>query len=186
MDRLIVVVGGVALALAATGCAQSVSSRTTITADDRIAVDAPAPPPALPPGAFADEPAAARPRLSRTITLGQGGNETVYGTPASPPAAAAPAGTDPNVTVHNHVTVVQPPVYYYGGYGGYGYGYGGRTGTPGWNATTRDGTTTTSQSRGAWAPNGWEGAGRTAAPGATPGVGGNFAPAPSFGPAQMK
>lgn len=188
MDRLAVLVGGTALALAASGCAQSVSSRTTITADDRIAVE-PAPPPALPPNAFADEPAGARPRLSRTITLGQGSSETVYGTPAAAPPPSQAAGTDPNVTVHNHVTVVQPPVYYYGGYGGYGYGYGGGYGARG-NGTSaggaRDGAGNTTQPRGAWAPNGWEGAGRTAAPGATPGVGGNFAPAPSFGPRQMK
>ena len=62
----------------------------------------------------------------------------------------------------------------YGGYGGYGRTYG-----------TRDGSRT-QQTQQSYAPNGWEGAGRTAAPGMTPHVGGNWAPPPSHGPRQLK
>jgi len=129
----------------------------------------------------APEGAAARRRLSQTVTLGQGTTEPIY-TPA-PQVQGQGAGT-PNVTVNNNVTVVQPS---YGGYGGFGYGSYGGYGRGGYGGTTagRDGTRGTPTSR-AWAPNGWEGAGRTAAPGRTPGVGGNFSPAPSFGPRSMK
>lgn len=158
-----------------------------------VAVDNPPPPADLPPNAFSnEEPTMARPRLSRTITLGQGSSEGVYGTPAAPPPSAA-AGSNTNVTVNNHVTVMQPPVYYYGGYGAYGYGYGSGYGRGAGSNGPNSGGTMGSDGRGGvapapgpWAPSGWEGAGRTAAPGATPGVGGNFAPAPSFGPRQMK
>lgn len=193
MDRSVVLLSASALLLVA-GCAHTSES---VAVHDRVVVAVDNPPPVqvdLPPNAFAnEEPTLARPRLSRTITLGQGGSEPIYGTPAAPPPGAA-AGGNTNVTVNNHVTVVQPPVYY-GGYGGYGYGgyggYGGNrgAGTNAANSTTTrapDGSTGTMARPGPWAPSGWEGAGRTAAPGATPGVGGNFAPAPSFGPRQMK
>jgi hypothetical protein len=125
----------------------------------------------------------ARPRLAQTITLGQGDDGPAYTT--SPDRAVA--GSSPGVTVNNNVTVVSPPVGYgYGGYGGYGYGgYGYRSGYGGVSGA-RDGRGAWSSSHTAWAPNGWEGAGRTAAPGRTPGVGGNFAPARSFGPAPMR
>ena len=132
----------------------------------------------------APEAPAARPRLSQTITLGQGANESVYGSPAP---AQASNGSGSNVTVNNNITVVQqqPPAVY-GGYGGYGYGYGGYGGGRAYGGREGTGAASTSSRSGAWAPTGWEGAGRTAAPGQTPGVGGNFAPAPSFGPRQMK
>lgn len=131
----------------------------------------------VPPIAAPEQPA--RRRLSQTITLGETSSEPTY---RQAPGAPGPAG--PNVTVNNNVTVVnQPPAYGgyggfggYGGYGGVGYGSGGRT----------DGSSRSGSTRSAWAPNGWEGAGRTAAPGRTPGVGGNWSPAPSHGPAPMR
>jgi hypothetical protein len=112
-----------------------------------------------------------RPRLAQTVTLGQGGAEAVY-TAASVPQQAQ--GNPGGVVVNNNITVVgSPPVY-----GGYGYGsVGARDYGRGSGSTSRSG---------AWAPSGWEGAGRTAAPGHTPGVGGNWAPPPSHGPRSLK
>jgi len=172
-------------ALTGTACAHGASSRSAVVANDELSVAERSPDPTvevtLPP---AEAPAPrGRPRLSQTVTLGQGTNEAVYG---QQPVAASNAGGGPNVTVNNNVTVVnQPPAVYGGyGYGSYGYGLGSRTVTGG---AVRDGVGTSAPGgRGAWAPSGWEGAQRTAAPGQTPGVGGNWAPAPSFGPRQMK
>lgn len=137
-----------------------------------VAIDSPPPP----------EPApVSRPRLSRTITLGEG-TEAQY-TPSAP-RPSAPQG--PTVVVNNNV-VVQNSTQWYGGYSGYGgyRGYGGY-GRP---TTFTDGSRWGGSGGGArpqWGATGWEGAGRTAAPGQTPGVGGNWAPVPSYGPAQMK
>jgi len=128
---------------------------------------------AEPPRALALELAAARPRLSRTVTLGEGTVEPVYATQAQ-----AAGGT--GVVVTNNITVVGAPSVY----GGYGYGRdtarsgGGRDGTGG-----RAGQNGPLHP---WAPSGWEGAGRTAAPGDTPHVGGNWAAPPSHGPRQLK
>lgn len=111
---------------------------------------------------------------SRTITLGQG--ETVYGEARPPAAAGAPGG--PTVIVNNQV-VVSP------GYG-YGYGYGGGFGRgvrsdvapAGFGAT---GTGSFSSSN----PPGWK-ARAALRPRQTPGVGGNWAPPASYGPAPMR
>lgn len=125
----------------------------------------------------AAQPEPPRRRLAQTVTLGQGAGGDYA--PLPPPQGVAGNGT--SVTVNNNVTVVNgQPVY--GGYG-YGYGYGGY-GYSG-NVGVREGRGTTSSPQ-AWAPNGWEGAQRTAAPGKTPNVGGNFPPVQSSGPAQMK
>jgi hypothetical protein len=48
-----------------------------------------------------DAPAAARPRLARTVTLG----ETVASEPAPAPAAPGPAGAPVQVVINNYVTV---------------------------------------------------------------------------------
>src|SRR5690606_11421776 len=83
----------------------------------------PAPPPlrvetsAEPEVARAPAPPA-RPRLSRTITLGQGA-EPAY-TPHSPPRAQAASGPSSNVVVNNTVILQGVPSYGYG----YGVGYG--------------------------------------------------------------
>ena len=152
--------------------AESATEDTTVARSERRAED-----PAIPETAFEEPAPAPRPRLSRTITLGQG--ETVYGEARPPAAAGAPGG--PTVIVNNQV-VVSP------GYGyGYGYGYGGGFGRgvrsdvapAGFGAT---GTGSFSSSN----PPGWEGARRTAPPGQTPGVGGNWAPPASYGPAPMR
>jgi hypothetical protein len=118
------------------------------------------------------EPPPARPRLSQTITLGEQNYE-----PVAPPATHAP-NNGVNVTVNNNVVVNQPPVY--GGYG-YGYGYGGfgSRGASDGNRGVGAGVTP-------WRASGWEGAQRTAAPGQTPGVGGNWSPPPSYGPKAMR
>ncbi|MBX3189061.1 MAG: hypothetical protein KF819_18715 [Labilithrix sp.] len=152
------------------GCAHTASSTTIESAPpmtDReiVAIDAP-------PLASQLEAPKARPRLSQTVTLGQGQSEGLYTPP--PPPVVREGG--PNVTVNNNVTVNQAPAFGFGGYG-YGFGPGGGYGEPfGSHGQTHQ----------AWAPSGWEGARRTAPPGATPGVGGNWAPAPSFGPAPMR
>jgi hypothetical protein len=131
-----------------------------------------------------EEAPPARPRLTQTVTLGQSNGEATYTAPPPVPAQGQ-GGNTQNVIVNNNVVVNQPPAVYggWGGYGGYGtYGYGTRGGGYGVRADGR------SSSRGAtWGNTGWEGArGRPAAAGATPGVGGNWAPAPSYGPSQMR
>jgi hypothetical protein len=123
------------------------------------------------------EPVAARPRLSRTVTLGEGTTEPVYVT--QPQVQQQGQGGGANVVVNNNITVVGSPSVVYGGYGGgYGRTYGTRDGYGGAPAP--------SQSRPGYPPSGWEGAGRTAAPGQTPHVGGNWAPPTSHGPRQFK
>ena len=130
------------------------------------------------------EPAPTRPRLSQTVTLGQGTVEPVYAQPAPQYAPYAQGANGANVVVNNNITVVGAPPVVYGGYG-YGYGYGGYGG--GYRAREGYGQSTGSASRApGYAPSGWEGAGRTAAPGQTPHVGGNWSPAPSHGPRQMR
>lgn len=174
------------VALAPLGCATGMGS---VSSSERVVVAVDAPPASkssdvvvtetiVPPAA--QEAAPGRRRLSQTITLGQGTSEPIYAVPAAPQAA----GNAGNVTVNNNVTVVNQPPVVYGGYGyGYGAGYGGGFSRPAPQELRGAGT---GSSRSAWAPNGWEGAQRTAAPGRTPGIGGNFAPAPSFGPAPMR
>jgi hypothetical protein len=123
----------------------------------------------------------APPRLSHTVTLGQ---QEDYA-PLPPPGQ--PQGQGGNVVVNNNINVT-PSGYGYGyGYGG-GY-YGGYTrsyGYRGVNASPDGRGGMSAPPRSAWAPSGWEGAQRTAAPGQTPGVGGNYSPPPSYGPQQMK
>ena len=154
---------------------QSTSEQVQIT-ESIPQIDGRAAPEAAPP---------VRRRLSQTVTLGQGAPEGY----APGPAAAPQAAGGPNVIVNNNVTVVNsPPIFYggYGGYGGYGYGRGGG-GAGAYSGRGSDGRAVAGTgSHQAWAPSGWEGAGRTAAPGRTPNVGGNFAPPPNSGPAPMK
>lgn len=168
------------------GCATTMGSHRTV-----VAVDAPPTHTSsevvvndtlVPP--VAAEQAPSRRRLSQTVTLGQGTSEPIYAAPASQQGPS----TSGNVTVNNNITVVNQQPAVYGGYGGYGYGYGYGYGTGvGYGgAGARDVRSSTGNTRSAWAPTGWEGAQRTAAPGRTPGVGGNFAPAPSFGPKEMR
>jgi hypothetical protein len=181
LSALVAFVAFSALSAACTPTVRSANEERSV-----VVVDAPsttviteAPPPVV------VEPPSARPRLSQVVTLGQGTSEAVYGGAAG---GAPPAGPGGGVVVNNNVTIVNGQGGY-GGYGGYGYGYGGtgyggRSGTGyGGRDTYGRGSSTGGQ---AWAPNGWEGAGRTAAPGHTPSVGGNWAPAPSHGPKQMK
>ena len=100
--------------------------------------------------------------------------------PSAPAPTQAAPGT--NVVVNNTVVVQAPPPMYYGGYGSYGaysYGYRGA-------GRVSDGPRGGSRGSSMWGSTGWEGARRTAAPGQTPGIGGNWSPPPSFGPAQMK
>lgn len=117
-----------------------------------------------------------RPRLSQTITLGQGTESQYTPSASKPPPVAAPSSQ--NVVVNNNI-IVQGGPQYYGGYTGYGvYGRPGVFNGEGrWGASRGSPT---------WGSSGWEGARRTAAPGQTPGVGGNWSPPPSFGPAPMR
>lgn len=176
--RLLLALGSISLA-ALTGCAATAGQERVV-----VAVDAPAARTSsevvevtevVPP--VAAEAPAARPRLAQTLTLGQGA-EPSYTAVSAPQQGQGPAA-GPNVVVNNNVTVVGAPA----GYGGYGYGYGGYGGY-----APRDygrGSGSTSRA-GAWAPSGWEGAQRTAAPGRTPAVGGNWAPPANHGPRTMK
>jgi hypothetical protein len=147
------------------------------------ALDAPLPPPS-------------RPRLSRTITLGQGEPTYTDGRARDP----APYG-GPSVVVNNQVFVQPSPSLFYGGYGygygGYVYGDGGYrqpTGSGGRGGRFGQGSggAGASGAGGAphapsgWSATGWEGAQRTAAPGQTPAVGGNWAPVPDVGPRPMR
>ena len=178
----LVVVG--ALSTVAGGCAHTLrEDRVVVAVDSAPATGAEVVEVTEPPPVIMAEPAASRPRLSRTVTLGEGTVEPVF---AAAPQQAATAG-GPSVVVNNNITVVGGPTVY-GGYGyGYGGGYGGyvRTGrtTGSRDTTNRTGSTGSTQP---WAASGWEGAGRTAAPGQTPHVGGNWAPPASHGPRQLK
>jgi hypothetical protein len=151
------------------GCAHAVEQAPP--RDERVVLAVAEPPPPEP-----EKPEAARPRLSQTVTLGQ----TDYA--PAPVPGAAPA--QPGVVVNNNITVVQPQPVYMGGWG-YGggsyarYGYGSAARDPGYGRSSRSGGA-------GWSHDSWGGAQRTAAPGRTPGVGGNWAPAPSHGPRQMK
>jgi hypothetical protein len=181
-------------ALPAIGCATSMGSAS---GDGRVvvAVDTPAQSSSevvqitevVPPIA-SGAPAAAPPgrrRLSETVTLGQGTTEPIY-VPGQQ-GQGQQQGAANGVVVNNNITVVngQQPGYGYGGYyGGYGYGGYGRGSSA--LGSGRDSRGAGMPANGAWAPTGWEGAQRTAAPGRTPGVGGNFAPPPSFGPRSQR
>ncbi|MFO0736077.1 MAG: hypothetical protein U0270_09365 [Labilithrix sp.] len=127
---------------------------------------------APPPPAYEAPPPAGRPRLSQTITLGQDDYS-----PAAPPPPSSPPASGVNVTVNNNVHVSPPVVYGGYGYGGSGYRGGARDGRTGLGGRAPSN---------AWRGSGWEGAQRTAQPGNTPAVGGNWSPPPSYGPAQMK
>ncbi len=114
-------------------------------------------------------PPPSRPRLTHTITLGEAWA-------ASPSAAHAGSTTlgAPTVVIQNQVSVVNQAPTYVGG-----YGYGGIPGTGGVRAPV----SSSSSSGGSWGTTGWEGAsGRPAPAGQTPGVAGNWAPPPSYGP----
>lgn len=138
-------------------------------------------PPEAPP--TPEPPPAARPRLSHTITLGH--NDDPY---LQAPEAAAAAAPAPEI-VNNNIVVQPQPVYVYGApFGGYGYGYGAGYGARG--GRSADARPVARPSSGsppsASGPTGWEGARGTAAPGHTPGIGGNWSSPPSYGPTQMK
>lgn len=174
----------VALGLVLAGCAHTTETRetsATIVAApgtrEVIAVEEPPP--------MQVEPPRARPRLTQTITLGQANGEATYSAAPAPPQGQGQGqgGNTNNVVVNNNVIVQQAPPIYYGGYGGYGsYGYGyGSSG----RGFARGGGFDRGAS-GAWGTTGFEGPRRTAPSGQTPGVGGNWAPAPSYGPAPMK
>lgn len=159
-------------ALALVGCAhtnEEVRTATTVDAPSEREVIAIVEP------AAQEEMPRARPRLSRTVTLGQGTPDAEYTGPTAPQPKVEPPRS-PTVIVNNTI-VNSPPVYGYGygygswGYRGYGYGRGHDAAPP---------------SRGSWGTTGWEGASRTAAPGQTPGIGGNWPAVPSYGPAQMR
>jgi hypothetical protein len=144
--------------------------------DERVVLAVDASPSPMPESAFQPDAPASRPRLSRTVTLGQ--TESGYPEPQGP-ATAPPMVTAPTVVVNNNVVVYAggtPGYYggYYGGYGGYA-GYGHAAGTvpaPGGAGGSFGGYSNTGPT--------------TAAPGHTPGVGGNWSPAPSYGPRQMR
>lgn len=120
-------------------------------------------------------PPQGRPRLSQTITLGQ---EDYVPLPSAPQSNGN--GNGVNVTVNNNINVAPSPPVYYGGYYGGGYYGGGGYGRRGGDGRANVGAAP------AWRGSGWEGAQRTAAPGQTPAVGGNWSPPPSYGPKQMK
>ena len=119
----------------------------------------------------------ARPRLSHVVTLGQGTSDAQYYGPDAPRQAQSQSG--PSVVVNNNVNVG-------GGYGGGTYGgyYGG--GYAGSGSRGSRSSSSAPRTESGYAPTGWEGAGRTAGQGQTPGVGGNWPTAPSYGPRQAR
>ena len=153
------------------GCAHASetyeSSGTVVAvplARELVVVDEPPPPESAPPPA--------RPRLTRTITLGQSNEAADYSGPTPPPPAGAGGNANTNnVVVNNNVIVQQSPPRFYGGYGGYGYGYGAHG-----RGASRSGFSSRGATGRQWGSTGFEGARRTAAPGQTPAVGGNWAP----------
>lgn len=160
----------VAMAVLA-GCTRQDEARVTSPLAEPAPPQTIAPAPPAPAEPSADPPAS-RPRLAQTITLGQGAEAAYVPSPATPPAQQQ----QQTVIVNNNIVV--------------GGGYGGYPAYPGYyrstsSRTTREGFGTTARST-SWSTTGWEGARRTAAPGQTPGIGGNWAPPPSYGPATMK
>ncbi len=160
-------------------------------ADRARDVESPPPPPperevlaveSPPPEPVFDAPPA-RPKLTRTLTLGQGNDASTYqGAPTRTVGAPAGAaqGTVTNIYINNQASAFAAG----GGYGG--RGYGGYRGAPGGGYAGSPGSGSAGRGGSAWGASGWEGAGRTAGPGRTPGVGGNWSPAPSYGPAPMR
>lgn len=144
------------------------------------------------PASAFEAPPTHRPRLSRTITLGQGESTYTDGRASGP--AQAPAG-GPSVIVNNQIVVPPSPSVVYGGYGyGYGGGYGAGYGVrgerlgpkAGYGGYGQQGTGGAYGAAPGRSGTGWEGAQRTAAPGQTPAVGGNWAPVQDFGPRPMR
>lgn len=120
---------------------------------------------------------AARPRLTKTVTLGAGTDSQYTYAPTAPRTTSVAAPTAPTV-VNNTIVVQGAPVY--GGYPAYrAYGYGTRF-------RSFDGQGARARGTSQWSTTGWEGARRTAAPGQTPVIGGNWPTVPSYGPAPMK
>lgn len=153
------------------GCAHQAEERVVFVERSEPSFEVAAP---STPAVVAQQDPTNRPRLGHVVTLGQNSPDAAYDSPdAPPPPPAAPQG--PNVVINNYGSGGYG--YGYGGYyGGYGYGYPGSYGTG-----TR-GARSQQRSTQAWAPNGNEGAARTAAPGQTPGVAGNWPTPPSYGP----
>jgi hypothetical protein len=190
-SSFLAVASAVASLVVASGCAHS-----SETHESSMAVMG-APPPSQSEGeviavdqqVVQEEAPKARPRLTQTVTLGQSNVESTYSPGMPPPGQAGQGGNTQNVIVNNNVVVNQPPAVYggwggYGGYGTYGYGTSGRGG--GYGARS-DGVGRSGSRSATWGNTGWEGSrGRPAAAGATPNVGGNWAPARSFGPSQMR
>jgi hypothetical protein len=157
------------LAFAIGGCAHAIEQAPPPQDRVVLAVDKP-----VPETAFEPEPQRGRPRLSQVVTLGQADYAP------SPAAPAQPFG-GPGVVVNNNITVVTPPPMILGGYGGYYGGYGEGRGSSNNNGVSAG-------YNGAYGRVGsGEGAqGRPAAPGHSPGVGGNWTPSPSYGPRPLR
>lgn len=126
-----------------------------------------------------EQPTAA-PRLSHVVTLGSQEEYAPMPVPGQGPAQ----GT--TVVINNNVNVGGGYGYggYAYGYGGGGYGRGYYRGTP--SQQTGSQYQASHSTGGAWGATGWEGAGRTAAPGHTPNVGGNYSAPASAGPRAMR
>jgi hypothetical protein len=130
---------------------------------------------ASPEPPLAEAPPAQRPRLSQTVTLGKENQDVTY-TAERPSSAASRDGAGANVTVNNQVVVHQAP-----GFVPFGYGFGADPARAGY-APRGEGF----GAGGSWGASGFEGPVRTAAPGQTPAVGGNWSSAPSYGPRSMR
>ena len=126
-----------------------------------------------------------RPRLSHVVTLGAGSDVAAYS--SAEVRASAPAERAHTVVVNNYSPAGGAYGYLIGGgYGGHGYTLGGDRYVTAPRAGEVYGRGAQGQPITPWAPTGWEGPGRTAAPGQTPGIGGNFPAVRSFGPAPMR
>lgn len=117
-----------------------------------------------------------RTRLSHTVTLGQGSSLETY--TAERLVAQGTGPQQANTTVI--VNIQGAPAY--GAYPSYGYNYGYGSSSRGY--VERGGSSSGGRSQ--WGSTGFEGARRTASPGQTPAVGGNWAPPASFGPAPLR
>jgi hypothetical protein len=178
MTRLLLLA---AAALALSGCAELMAPPEE-PLPPVVVVVMPEAPSARTAEASPDVPLAAapppqRPRLSQTVTLGKENQDATY--TAERPSSAAPRdGAAANVTVNNQVIVHQAP-----GFLPFGYGFGAEPALAGY-APRGDGFG--KSAGGSWGASGFEGPARTAAPGQTPAVGGNWPSAPSYGPRSMR
>lgn len=113
-----------------------------------------------------------RPRLSKTVTLGEGNRDPVYYAGAAQRGASSGAGFGTNVNIVNSFNTSTQTSNYYGGYGYGAYGtYGSRYAVAGSNQAFRGDVSRTTPTR---------------TSSGTPPVAGDWPSPPNYGPRTMR